>query len=275
MIVWHNDSLVTADAVRLSPFDHGITVGNGVFETLRVYGGVPFAWDRHLARLRASAGALGLTVPDGLREAALAVIAANDAPEARLRITITGGEAPLGSEAGTAPPTVLIATGPLRPLQASASVTIAPWTRNPEGALTGLKTTSYGENVRALADANARGCDEALLCNTRGELCEGTGTNVFIVRGGTVCTPPLASGCLAGITRAVVMERCAALGIPCEEQALTPADLVAADEAFLTGSLREVTGIDRVEGVTTFTAPGPVTLRLAEDFAAYARSGAE
>ncbi len=275
MIIWHNGSLVAADAVRLSPFDHGITVGNGVFETLRVYAGVPFAWDRHLARLRASASALGLTVPEGLREAALAVIDANDAHEARLRITITGGEAPLGSEAGTAPPTVLIATGPLRPPQAAAAVTIAPWTRNPEGALTGLKTTSYGENVRALADANAHGCDEALLCNTRGELCEGTGTNVFIVHAGMVHTPPLASGCLAGITRAVVMERCAALGIPCEEQVLTPADLVAADEAFLTGSLREVTGIDRVEGVATFAAPGPVTRRIAEEFATYARSGGE
>jgi branched-chain amino acid aminotransferase len=275
MIVWHNDRLIAEADVRISPFDHGITVGNGVFETLRVYAGTPFAWDRHLVRLQRSAAALGLVVPDGLRTAAQSVIDANGADEARLRVTITGGEAPLGSEAGTAPPTVLIATGPVRAPQSHIGVAIAPWTRNVEGALTGLKTTSYGENVRALAAANARGCEEALLLNTAGNLCEGTGTNAFVVRDGQVITPPLSSGCLAGITRAIAIERCGALGIPCTEADITADAIADVDELFVTGSLREVTGVAFIDGVATFDAPGPITARIAEDFREYARSGVE
>ena len=153
--VWVDGKLVDAAEARVSPFDHGLLVGDGVFETIRVYGGQPFAWTRHLDRLAHSASGLGLAVPDRdeLRMAADAVLAANAYEEARLRITVTGGVAPLGSERGDAGPTVIVASSPVRPWPASVDVVVVPWVRNDRGATAGLKTTSYAENVRALAYA--------------------------------------------------------------------------------------------------------------------------
>ena len=142
--IWCNGELVEADRARVSPFDHGLLVGDGVFETVRVYGGRTFAWTRHLDRLAHSAGGLGLTVPDrdDLRGAADAVLEANGHLEARLRITVTGGVAPLGSERGDAPPTVIVATSELTPWPPSVRVVVVRWVRNERGATAGLKTMS-------------------------------------------------------------------------------------------------------------------------------------
>jgi len=195
-VLWVDGALVDEAVARVSPMDHGLLTGDGVFETLRVYGGVPFAWDRHLDRLARSATALGLPLPDAasLRTAAEAVIAANDLAEARLRITVTGGPAPLGSERGDHPPTVIVAVGQLRAWPETEHVVIVPWTRNERGATAGLKTISYAENVRALAYAHERGANEAVFANTRDELCEATGSNVFVVQDGVVRTPPESAG---------------------------------------------------------------------------------
>ncbi|HUF32029.1 MAG TPA: aminotransferase class IV, partial [Acidimicrobiales bacterium] len=199
-MVWLDGGLVAADEARVSAFDHGITVGDGVFETMRVYGGAPFAVTRHLDRLALSAGGLGLRIPerDLLARALTEVVEASELADARLRLTITGGRAPLGSGRGDAPPTVIAAVAALEPFPPTAEVITVPWTRNERGALAGMKTTSYGENVVALAAAAGQDASEAIFANTRGELCEGTGTNVFIARGGRLMTPPLSSGCLAG-----------------------------------------------------------------------------
>lgn len=269
-VVWFGGQLVAAGEARLSPFDHGLLVGDGVFETVRVYGGEPFALTRHLKRLGRSATGLGLSAPDHreLREATAQVLAANDLREARVRITITGGVAPLGSERGDAPPTVVVAASALRPWAPTAAVAIVPWTRNERGAVAGLKTISYAENVRALAYAKERGADEAIFANTRAELCEATGSNVFVVRGGVVQTPPEASGCLLGVTRALVVESCAALGLRVEEVALPIGALTAADEAFLTSTVREVQPIESVDLRPMPAAPGPVTKQLADAFTA-------
>ncbi|MFM7270815.1 MAG: aminotransferase class IV [Actinomycetes bacterium] len=244
--------------------DHGLLTGDGVFETLRVYGGVPFAWTRHLARLERSAGALGLRPPTGevLRAAADAVIAANGRGECRLRITVTGGVAPLGSERGEVPPTVVVATGELRAWPTTADVVVVPWCRNERGATAGLKTTSYAENVRALAVAHDRGADEAIFPNTRDELCEGTGSNVFLVLDGELTTPPLDGGCLAGVTRDLVLGLADRTGIVCMERAEPIDALARAEEAFLTSSTREVHPIARVDGAALPLAPGPITARL-------------
>lgn len=264
MTIWVDGALVDDEAARISPMDHGLLTGDGVFETLRVYGGVPFAWTRHVARLGRSAGALALVPPDGatLRAAADAVIAANDLPEARLRVTVTGGVAPLGSERGSVPPTVVIASGAMQPWPPTADVVIVPWVRNERGATAGLKTTSYAENVRALAYAHARGASEAIFPNTRDLLCEGTGSNVFLVVDGTLVTPPLASGCLAGVTRDLVLLLCERTGIECAERDVPIAALAAADEAFLTSSTREVHPIAHVDGQALPSAPGPITRAL-------------
>ena len=223
-MIWLNGSLVDEREARVSPFDHGLLVGDGVFETLRVYDGVPFAWHRHAERLTHSARGLGLAVPDlsELRDAGDAVLHANELRDARLRITVTGGPSPLGSERGNGGPTVIIAAGALKPWPLTERVVTVPWSRNERSATAGLKTISYAENVRALAVAHAAGAGEAIFCNTRDELCEATGSNLFVVDGGVVRTPPGDSGCLLGVTRALVLELCAELGLPAEETALAP-----------------------------------------------------
>lgn len=264
--VWLDGALVAADDARISPFDHGLLVGDGVFETVRVYRGRPFAWTRHLDRLEHSAAGLGLPVPDReeLRAAGEAVLGANGHVEARLRITVTGGVAPLGSERSDTGPTVIVATSEVTPWPASVRVAVVPWVRNDRGATAGLKTTSYAENVRALAYAHERGASEAIFANTRDELCEATGSNVFVVRDGVIATPPASSGCLLGVTRALVCE----LGTPIEETALSLGALRDADEAFLTSTTREVQPISTVDDHELSGAPGPVTAHLATAFRA-------
>ena len=273
--VWLNGALVDAGSAGVSPMDHGLLTGDGVFETLRVYDRRLFAWDRHLDRLDHSAAALSLPLPDRatLRAAADGVIAASPDGDGRLRITVTGGVAPLGSERGETSPTVIVAMGALRAFPPTEAVVVVPWTRNEHGATAGLKTISYAENVRALAHAHAAGATEAVFANTRGDLCEATGSNVFVVHGSRVRTPPAAAGCLLGVTRALVIECCAAAGIECDEVAVPMGALRDADEAFLTSSTREVQGIRSVDGVALPSAPGPVTERLRAAFRALVATG--
>jgi branched-chain amino acid aminotransferase len=264
-LLWLDGALVPATDAGVSPFDHGLLVGDGVFETLRVYDGVPFAWTRHHRRLVRSAGGLGLAAPgsEELRAAVDAVLAANNVTEGRVRLTVTGGPSPLGSERGDGPPTVLVVAAPAAPWPPTVDVVIVPWSRNENGAVAGLKTTSYAENVRALAYARERDAGEAVFLNTRGEVCEATGSNLFAIRDGVVRTPPADAGCLLGVTRALVLELCAENGMPAEETALGPQALADTEEAFLTSSTREVQPIARVDGRALPTAPGPTSEKLA------------
>ena len=268
MIIWLNGELVPLEQAAISPLDHGLVVGDGVFETLRVYRGVPFAWSRHLARLHASATGLGLAAPEAaaLREAADRVLAANDLTEARLRITVTGGLAPPGSSRAPVPPTVFVVGFALEPPPAAADVVIVPWTRNEGGALAGLKTISYAENVRALAYAEANGAHEAIFPNTRGNLCEATGSNVFLVLDGVCCTPPVSAGCLNGVTRQLLLELGRASGIAIEERDVPVGALRDAEEAFVASTVREVQTIATVDGRALRASPGPITRQLAAAF---------
>jgi len=270
MIIWLNGRLVDSSAARISPFDRGLLVGDGVFETLRVYGGVPFAWRRHLERLEHSAAGLGIeTPPSGaLRDASEAVIAANGLGEARLRITVTGGDGPPGTSRSGARPTVLIVAVPFEPWKPTVDVVIVPWSRNEGSAVAGLKTVSYAENVRALAYAEERGAGEAVFPNTRGELCEATGSNLFVVRDGVLRTPPASAGCLLGVTRALILEVCPDAGVRVSDGDLAPDDLRACDEAFLSSTTREVHPIARVDGMKLPSAPGAVSSRVAEAYRA-------
>jgi branched-chain amino acid aminotransferase len=263
--VWVNGELLPDDEARISVFDHGLVVGDGVFETIKVTHGTPFALTRHLQRLARSAAGLGLPEPDldQIGAGALSVIAAAPAyPLSRLRVTLTGGIGPLGSERADSPYTAIVALAEQQPPAPTVDVVTVPWPRNERGALTGLKTTSYADNVRALAFAAQRGGGEAIFANTAGNLCEGTGSNVFIVRGGKLMTPPLASGCLAGVTRALVLEWAGA-----EEEDVPLGALADAEEAFLTGTTRDVQPIRHVNGSAVAAAPGPVTRKAAEVFA--------
>ncbi len=254
--VWLDGSLEDPGAASVSAFDHGLTVGDGVFETMRVYGGTPFALRRHLDRLGRSAGGLGLPLPDRtvLERACAEVVDAGGLADARLRLTVTGGPGPLGSARGPGPPTVLAAVAPLAAVSPAAAVAVAPWPRNERGPLAGLKTTSYAENVVLLAWARERGAEEAVVGDTQGRLCEGTGANVFVVHESRLRTPTLASGCLAGVTRDLVLEHTDA-----EEADLALDELATADEAFLTSSTREVQPIGTVDGRPLGACPGPLT----------------
>ncbi len=272
LTVWCDGSLRDPDAPLVTADDHGLTVGDGAFETCGVVRGRAFALTRHVRRLERSAAGLGLPAPDEdlVRAGVAAVLAAR--PDAgRVRITMTAGRAPLGSQRAGSPPTVIVAAGPGAPA-ADAAVVRVPWVRNERSAVAGLKTTSYAENVVALAFARARGATEALLANTRGELCEGTASNVFVERGGKVLTPPLSSGCLAGITRELALEWGAAAGLPvCEEPlAYAVLDDVAAGRGGLavSGSVVTLAPVVALDGAAV--APGEITLALRDVYRARA-----
>ncbi|MCU0269921.1 MAG: aminotransferase class IV [Acidimicrobiales bacterium] len=256
-ILWINGRLQSAGDGGLSPFDHGVTVGDGAFETAKVVRGEAFALTRHLARLRRSAAGLHLSVPfsdDELRDAVREVIAANGDRAGRLRITLTGGEGPLGSERSESTPTLMIATAPLKPWDPSGRVVVVPWRRNEHSPVAGLKTTSYAENVVALRHAHQHGAGEAIFANTAGNLCEGTGSNIFVGLDGRLVTPPLSSGCLAGIVRELLVEL-----VEVHEEDLPIERLGEVDEAFLTSSTRNVQPISHVDERTLPACPGPLT----------------
>ena len=262
--VWLNGRLLDESEARISPFDHGLLTGDGVFETLRVYPpGVAFAVTRHLDRLARSAAGLGLPLPEPavLCRAMDEVIAANRLSDGRLRITVTGGAAALGSDRGDTEPTVIVAGSVMAPWPQTADVLTVPWPRNERGALAGLKTVSYGENVVALARARRAGADEAVFGNLAGNLCEGTGTNVFLSVDGQLVTPPLSAGCLAGVTRDLLGEL-----LPVVEKDVPLASLQEADEAFLTSSTREVQPVRAVDGRVLPHTPGPLTTGARQAF---------
>nr|WP_182708725.1 aminodeoxychorismate lyase [Thermomonospora cellulosilytica] len=264
--IWVNGVLRDPEDARVSVLDHGMLVGDGVFETVKAVRGEPFALTRHLERLARSAAGLGLPEPDGdaLREGVRETLAASpDWPLARIRITYTSGPGPLGSDRGHGGPTTTIIVAEQKPFPPTSDVCVVPWRRNEHGALAGLKTTSYAENVLALAYARKRGGGEAIFGNLAGNLCEGTGSNVFVVREGRLTTPPLSAGCLAGVTRALVLEWCGG-----EEEDLPLDDFTGVQEAFLTSTTRDVQPIRAIDGVELPAAPGPVTAKAMEVFAA-------
>ena len=266
--VWLNGQLSTIATARIDPFDHGFLTGDGVFETLIVYNGKPFALTRHWERLGRSTAVLGLKQPSKelLEEAIAELIGINQSPSGRLRITVTGGPAPLGSEKGDAESTLAIAYASLPPHGPEAHLVTVPYRRNEHGALTNHKTISYGENVVALALAKKQGGTEAIFANTAGSLCEGTGSNLFIVYEDELITPPIASGCLPGVTRALVLDLCEKEGITVSQKNVPLRALNEATEAFLTSTLREVQPVATVDGSNLAQCPGPLSAQLRDAY---------
>ncbi|HLU74537.1 MAG TPA: aminotransferase class IV [Nonomuraea sp.] len=263
--VWVNGELLDPAQATVSVFDHGLMVGDGVFETIKTVKGRPFALTRHLDRLKLSAQRMDLPEPDqeAIRDGVARCVAAAPAWDlGRIRITYTSGPGPLGSDRGDQGTTTIVIVGEQKPFPATADVTVVPWPRNERGALSGVKSTSYGDNAKALAYAKARGGGEAVFGNLAGNLCEGTGSNIFIVRDGRLFTPTLASGCLAGVTRALVLEWSGA-----EETDLPLSALYSAEEAFLTSTTRDVQPIARVDDTVLPVAPGPLTAKAMRVFA--------
>ena len=262
--IWLNGRLYDdPQQATIAGTDHGVVVGDGVFETLKVTELGAFAVRRHLNRLNRSAAALALPPPDHgqIRDAIGQVLDGRDFPRGKLRITYTGGRGPLGSEAAYGPPTLIIMLAPADVSPTLTSIVTAPWRRNEHGALAGVKSTSYAENVRGLGYAAKRGASEAIFLNTAGHVCEGTGTNIFMVFGDAIVTPPLSAGPLAGITRELIMEWSRV-----EERDLTLDEAKSADEVFITSSMRDVQGVERWDS-HSFSPARPVTHRYAAIFA--------
>lgn len=261
-IIWINGELRPASQARISPLDRGFTVGCGVFETLCARDGELFAPARHWRRLVRSCQILGIRPPlwgefiNGMKQN----LQASGLKNARVRFTVTAGETP-GTPAATRPNCIVHAV-PLQHYPRTEKAVLAPWPRNERSAITGAKCTSYAENILALQYAHDRRAGEALFGNTRGELCEGATTNVFLVRKGRALTPSLSSGCLPGITRELVLEICRAQGQPVQEKTIPLSALKTADEAFLTSSTRGIQPLSQINGRKLAHAPGATTRRI-------------
>jgi branched-chain amino acid aminotransferase len=267
MKVWLDGALLPAHEALVPVSNHGLTVGDGMFETMKVVGNTAFAITRHLARLHRTADGLGLVVPyddAALRDAIDTTVVANQPGAGWVRVTVTGGPSLGGSARGDELATVVIQCGPASAWSPAADVVTVPWPRNERGALAGLKTTSYAENVVAREHARAASAEEALFANTVGNVCEGTGSNVFLGTNGQLLTPPLTSGCLAGITRELLLE----LDLSIVEADLGMSALPDVDEAFLASSTRDVQPIAAIDSRPLAACPGPLTIAARDAFVA-------
>lgn len=242
-LVWLNGELVDNQQARISVFDHGLTVADGIFETLKVNNGEVFALDRHLDRLQHSAEILGFGEldRDHIAKGCAEVLAANSGIEhGRMRITVTSGVGPLGSDRLAGPTTVVVAVSSTTPWPSETSVVVVPWVRNERSSIAGAKSTSYAENVVALEAAHSAGFSEAIFTDSRGNISEGTGTNIFLVSNGEILTPSRDTGLLEGITRNLVIEWARLASMIVHEQHFAVAALMEADEIFITSSTRDV-----------------------------------
>ena len=250
--------------IRLSPFQTGLLSGWGLFSTLRIYRGVPFALEDHLARLEADAAKLRVDAEDWLRRTPALfeeLIASNGAAEAMARIYLIRNHGVLLDQPSPHPTDLLIFTAGLRDWGRSAKLRLVPAARLAEGPLAATKSLSWAHNLAWLEAAVQAGFDDALLLNERGEIAECTSANIFIARGGELLTPPLNSGALAGVSRKAILEGGARAGLPVRETALFPADLRSADEVFLSSSTREVQPVSQLDDYALPPA-GPITTRV-------------
>ena len=272
-----NGELISANEACVSPFDLGLTVGLGVFETMAAYDGKVFAYDLHHARLLKSAEVFALPVPERsvITAAITEVIDANHYHQGRyrIRVTLTGGVNQLGGGREQGDVMVTAQAADSASGGDSAKLAWVPFVINERAATAGVKSTSYADHVLAYRHALNAGADEALMLNSQGHLAEGSMSNVFVVKDGVVQTPSLASGCLPGVTRQLVIGLCADLDLPVKECQLGAQDIDRADEIFLTSSLREIQAAVLLgpEARATEAVTGDVTGRLAEAYAEMVR----
>lgn len=267
--VWLNGALVDEKDARISPFDRGFLLGDGVFETFRVYDGRPHALDAHLARLRASCAEARLAFPDDMERVVSDVLHANGLADAAVRITVTRGPGGRGaSPQGAGPQTILVTAMPVHHraevYERGLRVVTARRRRlHPSSLSASVKTTNYLVHVLARIEAEEEGADDAFFVDDEGLLVEATQANVFALFGTTLVTPPLSSGCLPGQTRAEVLALAPALGLDPVERDLPVEALAEADEVFLTASILEVAPVVALDGVRIGAgAPGPTTERV-------------
>ena len=248
--IFMNGALVPAAEAKVSVFDHGLLYGDGVFEGIRAYNGAAFELTAHVRRLFDSARAIRLAIPmsqDAVAQAVRDTFAANNIVDGYVRLVVTRGVGTLGlSPERTADPCVFIIADQISIFPAEmyktgmACITASVCRNHPNALSPRIKSLNYLNNILAKIECIDAGVPEAIMLNPDGQVAEATTDNVFIVRDGTLQTPPPASGILEGITRGVVMRLAREAGVPFAEKGLTRFDLYAADECFLTGTAAEV-----------------------------------
>ncbi len=276
--VYVNGRIARAEDATIPVYDHGFLYGEGVYETLRTYNRVPFLYDRHLRRLRASAGYLDLAVPFTDDELASwiadTVAAAGPVEEAYIRVLLTRGVGELTYDLQATPvPSLIIIVKPLeevpaRVLTDGIKVALVPILRNHPGSVNPvIKANNLLNNALAMQEANRRGADEGLMCNYRGELSECSQANFFIVRNGAALTPKNEAGLLEGLTRNFLFEVGHDAGVDVRYETLFPADLESADEAFITSTTKELSPVTQIDNRPVGNGkPGPVTKKLLDAY---------
>lgn len=265
--IWCNGEWLPSDRYPGAAQDRGAFLGLGLFETMGAVDGKLLFADRHLARLRESGARLGWSIdfPE-LPEIAGELLRRNslDSGRARLRLVITSGSGPHNDLTPGEDRLIWLAAFPGGEIPASVSACLSPWPRNERSPLAGMKTACYAENLIALDHARSEGFEETIFLNTAGQLCESATANLFLVKKGVLLTPSLASGCLPGIGREVILEIARNLGIPAEENALDLSDLRTADEIFLSSATRGPFAVGRFE--TRELGTGDITASLRRGF---------
>jgi branched-chain amino acid aminotransferase len=275
-LIYHNDRMVPLEEARLSPGQMGLLMGWGMFTTLRIYQGVPFAFERHWARLAHDAARLHVNLSyeqRGVRQAIMELARANNRPEGTARVSFVKNKGGLWAQADSRPDTDLIVfTRELVPWPTAHRLKLHPMGVFSSGDYAGAKVLSWVRNADLLEKAHSEGYDDALLLNEKDRLAECTSANFYLVREGKVLTPPLTSGCLPGITREVLLEIAPRAGLELREQELVTADLSPADEVFISSTTREVAAVGAIHPNWNYPAPGKVTLALEQAFQDYVQS---
>jgi branched-chain amino acid aminotransferase len=277
--VFHNQRIEPVEDVRLSPGQSGLLCGWGLFTTMRITEGIPFAFERHWKRLARDADKIHCPFPfdpETVRGQLNEVLIANEVREGCARIYIVHNRfGHWRSNEDFPAADLLICSAGLPPHREPARLALREHGRHAASPLAGVKVTSWLENVWNLSGVQQAGYDEVVLLNERGEVAECTAANIFCVHGGQVTTPPLASGCLEGVTRSVVLEIGPPAGVPVAEHTLYPEDLYTADEVLISSTNRGVISVSEVNGNKIAAAPGPLAHKLEGLFGDYVREYVE
>ncbi|MEM0382541.1 MAG: branched-chain-amino-acid transaminase [Nitrososphaerota archaeon] len=277
-LIYIDGEFYAKSSAKISVFDHGFLYGDGVFEGIRVYGGVVFKLREHVERLYRSAKAIRLEIPmtvDEMVDAVIKTVRVNGFRDAYIRLVVTRGVGDLGLDPRKCgKPSVIVIVEQLEPILGAQSretgvkLIISSTRRDPVYATSHeVKSLNYLNSILAKLEAIAAGADDAVMLDSRGFVSEATGANIFVVRSGVLVTPPVTAGILPGITRAFVMELARRLGIPVEERDITPTELLTSDEVFLTGTGAEIVPVAMISGVKIGKiVPGPITSKIIGEF---------
>ena len=270
--IFHNESLLPIEKVRLSPGQAGLICGWGIFTTLRISRGEAFAYERHWRRLEKDANLTHLPMPYTAAKVRVhlhEVIRANNVTEGCARIYLVYNQVGFWRSEEQQPQVdLIIYSAPLPDYREPVRLGLRPHGRHAASPLAGVKSISWLNNVWAVAEAAKEGFDEVVMLNERGEVAECTSANIFAVKNSKVLTPPLNSGCLEGVTRGILMEIAPEAGVSVIEQALRPEDLYSADEVFISSTNRNLISVSEIAGKKIPT-PGSVCERLNDLFDAY------